>query len=423
MKQNLQISINPTYKCNFHCDFCYLQGLFSNDYLNPNKLDEILKNLSQRYNISFIDLYGGEITTLPDSIVQQYLRIIFKYVPTISIILNGSRFPDYLKDDRIEISVSWDYKYRPLNQEVLDNIWKFRKQSNMKEVDILLTSPLLYKEDLSFLDKLDGICRNFELKCCMKTNSNHQNLQFRDFLNAQILWSNKALNNSHFINNDYLDGIFPKKEKHIFINPKGELVDIVYKNNIESFEELKIDEKFVPDKQCLTCKFYKKCFNEHPGYYIYDDYDCVGQFKFLDFIHNLKSTYINQTTFEDFQKIRNLNYSYNDNLSKEIIYEKTDEETFLKFLKYFENENEEISYPSKTYFVAYLYAYLISLVTKETIPYLLSLKDFLPFDPCFSNQNALRFYLKNRVKIPHVIDFNCGMQRIVKKIFDEEFKV
>ena len=54
MKQNLQISINPTYKCNFHCDFCYLQGLFSNDYLNPNKLDEILKNLSQKFKLGII---------------------------------------------------------------------------------------------------------------------------------------------------------------------------------------------------------------------------------------------------------------------------------------------------------------------------------------------------------------------------------
>ena len=78
MKENLQISINPSYKCNFHCGFCYLQGLFSEEILDPEKLNITLQILSHKYNITFVDLYGGEITNLHDSLVEKYLEIIKK---------------------------------------------------------------------------------------------------------------------------------------------------------------------------------------------------------------------------------------------------------------------------------------------------------------------------------------------------------
>ena len=54
------VSVNPTYFCNFRCDFCYLtpEELGNQKQISLNKLDELL---SQVQNFEQIDLYGGEI--------------------------------------------------------------------------------------------------------------------------------------------------------------------------------------------------------------------------------------------------------------------------------------------------------------------------------------------------------------------------
>ena len=420
MKENLQISINPSYKCNFHCGFCYLQGLFSEEILDPEKLNITLQILSHKYNITFVDLYGGEITNLHDSLVEKYLEIIKKYVPTISIITNGSRFPEYFKRKDIDLAVSWDYKYRPYSYQVMRNLEEFRKENPNKKISILLTSPKLYEENPEFLRLVDKNCDVFELKPCMKTRENDQDLDFKAYLDTCIRWMNYDLA-SKFLNRDYiLYQAFPKKEKHLFINPKGDLIDVSYQDNFESFKSIK-DCK-ASNLKCLTCKFFNKCFNEHPGYYIDDGYDCLGQRKFLEFITTLQDKYRNFKTIDDFEDIRKLSYDYNDFVDNQsLIYENTPEETLTKFLKYFENPDEPISYPSKSYFVAYVYAYLISMVTGIRIPLILLRKDLLPNDPVTDQFAAFKFYLKYNDKIPHLIDFDSGMQKITKGIFEKEF--
>ena len=54
------VSINPSYFCNFRCDFCYLstKQLGDQKQISFDKLDELL---SQVDNIEHIDLYGGEV--------------------------------------------------------------------------------------------------------------------------------------------------------------------------------------------------------------------------------------------------------------------------------------------------------------------------------------------------------------------------
>ena len=56
----MNVSINPSYFCNFRCDFCYLteEQLSDQKKIELEKLDDLL---SQIPNIEHVDLYGGEI--------------------------------------------------------------------------------------------------------------------------------------------------------------------------------------------------------------------------------------------------------------------------------------------------------------------------------------------------------------------------
>ena len=61
------------------------------------------------------------------------------------------------------------------------------------------------------------------------------------------------------------------------------------------------------------------------------------------------------------------------------------------------------------------------MVTGIRIPLILLRKDLLPNDPTTDQFAAFKFYLKYTDKIPHLIDFDSGMQKITKGIFEKEF--
>ena len=60
------VSVNPSYFCNFRCDFCYLtnEQLGDQKKISIDRLDELL---SQVPDIEHVDLYGGEIGAMKKS--------------------------------------------------------------------------------------------------------------------------------------------------------------------------------------------------------------------------------------------------------------------------------------------------------------------------------------------------------------------
>ena len=57
----MNLSINPTYYCNFACDFCYLTTEQLNDRhkITPLWLENSLQQITDK--VGHVDLYGGEI--------------------------------------------------------------------------------------------------------------------------------------------------------------------------------------------------------------------------------------------------------------------------------------------------------------------------------------------------------------------------
>ena len=72
------VSINPSYFCNFRCDFCYLtpEQLGDQKRIDPKKLDTLLSNIPK---IDHVDLYGGEIGALKKEYYKEIKSVIRKH--------------------------------------------------------------------------------------------------------------------------------------------------------------------------------------------------------------------------------------------------------------------------------------------------------------------------------------------------------
>jgi hypothetical protein len=70
----ITVSINPSYFCNFRCDFCYLtpEQLGDQKRIPLPILDKRLEEISKVKEIEWIDLYGGEIGALKKIIFMVY---------------------------------------------------------------------------------------------------------------------------------------------------------------------------------------------------------------------------------------------------------------------------------------------------------------------------------------------------------------
>ena len=77
----MNISLNPTYYCNFRCDFCYLTKEQLNDRLtiSPEHLDSKLQEVVKYEPITGMDLYGGEVGILKDDEFFNLKNTIRKY--------------------------------------------------------------------------------------------------------------------------------------------------------------------------------------------------------------------------------------------------------------------------------------------------------------------------------------------------------
>ena len=56
--KEITVSINPSYFCNFRCDFCYLtpEQLGDQKRISMSDLDNRLHEISLKRNISWVDL-------------------------------------------------------------------------------------------------------------------------------------------------------------------------------------------------------------------------------------------------------------------------------------------------------------------------------------------------------------------------------
>lgn len=300
MNNEIVLSLNPTYLCNFRCNFCYLstEQLANKETLGIERLLEILSDISIHRQITHIDLYGGEVALLNQSYIDKLFEIIkFFYNGKINVITNLSKIPEWFLRDDVEISVSWDYTAREMHEKVFTNMEKLQKEFHIL---VLASDSLLNISDSeldSFILKLNSLnnLKTVEIKPYSQSTHNNEQLGFVEFEEWIKRWIQKRdLFRFEFINevkiNLSLDGKYSSwSDNHLYITPKGKMAVLDFDNlgneyfldlnNFSEYDEWVKNEKekmMKDDDLCVKCTYLGHCLSEHLRPVSLSDSSCNG---------------------------------------------------------------------------------------------------------------------------------------------------
>jgi sulfatase maturation enzyme AslB (radical SAM superfamily) len=300
---SFSVSINPTYYCNFNCDFCYL----SESQLNDRKctpIDVIMERLSEiDEQITHVDLYGGEIGLLPEEYLNDLIdNIKFAYNPTVSIITNLSAIRKVFLREDIKLSVSYDFNAREKEQIVFNNMLKLERQFSI----LTLASELVILNDVDFMISALNSLTNLtavEIKPFSSTTHRIQKVSDLEYEQFIIKWIDSPIEKDwQFVNQDKieecLDGNYNAfSDDHAYITPSGKfgVLDFDSDGN-ESFTEIDSfdDYRNWANKEknrgvsevCKSCKYFGGCLTEHYKWVVHKELGCNGYFNLLEWYDN-----------------------------------------------------------------------------------------------------------------------------------------
>lgn len=273
----MRVSINPLYRCNFRCAYCYLteKQLSSRQLLDPSTLG---KRLAELPEITEVEVYGGEVTLLPKEYMdalKSHIRTV--YAGPIAITTNLSRVPDWLLEEDYEINVSYDFEHRPQYAQVLNNILMLPKPVSL----IILATPDVMrggvKRQADIVRRLNNV-RWIEIKPYSSNQANAALNSNADYVRYVMEWI-VHYDNNRLINVHNLESVLSRTRNaysrdHIYITPNGKFGVLEFDlNDREYFKELKNYREFldwtsheyqsVMSMKCKDCPYVGRCLTEH----------------------------------------------------------------------------------------------------------------------------------------------------------------
>lgn len=284
MKKVVNISLNPSYFCNFRCSFCYL----TEEQLSEKKLlqlDTMLKRLEDiihaGYNIGHVDLYGGEVLLMPYDYLLATRKILRLFgAEDIEIITNLSTYrQEIVEDEGYGLSVSYDFEHRQQHEHVWKNMLKLNRPFTVLTLgipEILKTDPAVFIEQLNLLSN----CHHWEIKPYSPNQANQLQVDYTDyeaFVQKVIDYPNKKF---EFLNEAALKMAMhgdanPYSDDHIYITPNGKFGVLEFdKNDNEYFLELNSFHDYIEwtlmerakgmsNEFCGSCNYAGNCLTEH----------------------------------------------------------------------------------------------------------------------------------------------------------------
>ncbi len=276
------LSINPTYYCNFRCDFCYLteKQLSDKTCLSIDSLDRRLSEITSHKKIDMVDIYGGEVGLLRQSYWEDLIGLLNMYgIHDINLITNLSAINSITTDPRVYTSVSYDFSAREDHERVFRNMALLNKPFSI----LMLASPKFLEldtgemiESLNLLPNLESV----ELKPYSSNQSNTHTVYYTDFeekVKSFLNYGNKRFN---FVNQDLLESTLNKKrnsfsDDHIYITPSGRYAVLEFDLNDNEFfleyDDLqqywdwckKEKDRVSKNKYCSNCEYFGNCLSEH----------------------------------------------------------------------------------------------------------------------------------------------------------------
>ena len=296
---SFSVSINPTYYCNFNCDFCYL----STDQLNDRtttSIDTIMQRLSEiPVPITHVDLYGGEIGLLPDTYLNELIdRIKLAHNPSISIITNLSAIRESFLRPDVELSVSYDFDAREKESVVFGNMLKLQRPFSV----LTLASEKVIVNDVDYMISALNSLTNLiavEIKPYSSTTHRGQQVSDCDYEEFIMKWIDSPVDkNWQFVNQDKIEDCLNDdynafSDDHVYIDPTGmfAILDFDAGGN-EFFTQVNDFSEYIAwtNKEkssgvsdvCRQCKYFGKCLTEHYKWVDPSDLGCNGYYNLLE---------------------------------------------------------------------------------------------------------------------------------------------
>lgn len=298
----ITVSINPSYFCNFRCNFCYLtsQQLGDQKQIPLPILDKKLKEISKVKIIEWVDLYGGEIGALKKDYFYGLKDIIRKYYKNkINIITNYSMLHEGFFKDDYYLSVSYDFEAREKSDLVYNNMF----QSTVPIAVLILASEKVLNMNVNEMIHKLNLCSSIEsveIKPYSTNQANNQPVTHKDFeLFVQKWIESDVKKKFDFINEGKIINSLNKQynafsNNHVYITPNGNFGVLEFdKNDKEYFLELESFNDYLkwadnePLKNisdiCKSCKYYGHCLTEHYRYVKDLNNSCNGYKGLLDY--------------------------------------------------------------------------------------------------------------------------------------------
>lgn len=284
LKNKTTLSINPTYLCNFRCDFCYLtpEQLADKQKLDLNRLGDMLDDcIKYGAEVNHVDLYGGEVGLLSEDYLNEIHRMVTeRFDATFNVVTNLYKIHPYFLREDVELSVSYDFEARERHEAVLLNMISIPKPIHI----LMLASPALIKMDVERMISTFNSIRNVESVEIKPYSSNQANQlpvsdeEYEDFVWRWIESSTEK--DFEFTNEESLINVVRGdanafSDDHIYITPNGKFAALEFdENDNEFFEEYNsyvgyikwsIKEKYKVhgNKFCGSCEYLGKCLTEH----------------------------------------------------------------------------------------------------------------------------------------------------------------
>ena len=302
------VSVNPTYYCNFRCDFCYLTPTQLSDPLKIqiSILRKQMDEISDYTEITHIDLYGGEVALLSSEYLTILITLLKNYYTPINIITNYSAPVTQFLDDEVNLTVSYDFDCREKYELVFNNMLMSPRPISV----LVLASKGVLEKNVDEMIKELNLCsaiQSVEIKPYSPSQANDYKISYREHEEFIIKWiMSPVKKNFEFINEKLIKASLTKSgpyyksafsDSHVYLTPQGKFGTLEFDDNdneyfleFNKFEEYlkwtEIEKERVnKNPYCSRCDYLGSCLSEHLRDVKDLTYSCNGFKHLLDWYH------------------------------------------------------------------------------------------------------------------------------------------
>lgn len=281
--QPLTLEIMPSFFCNGRCDFCYLGPAVKD---RTTLLIDDARAVLERYRPSRIDLFGGELSILPQSYVRDLVSLCLQYTNDVSLTTNLAQSWILEFSDRLSINVSIGSNRDP--NVIRRTAQNLKNAESRKLTALVVITPSMLNFDFSEVERLGfGSVAFLPYSPSVHASASYRvaNKDFEQFMIRAYSYFQHSKTKLLINRGD------PTARSTLFVLPNGKPAVLAFDDQGREYflpvtdNEYAVfcDHELKSNPRCLRCSHFHDCGAEHLR--PYDDNDsCPGFFKFLEFL-------------------------------------------------------------------------------------------------------------------------------------------